>query len=214
MTDVDPGKMERDAVDPGADQPDTTVASTTIANNSQIKDDFALFFLDILTAPLNTMQAIMAPEAPLDGKRLGRKTCLLVVLVSAISGLASASPDFPAGPTVIAVGAILGGLINWIALSWLLHIFSNWVTSHHVTFKSCLIGVGWSFLPMIFDAPVSCFRPLLHHFYYPALGALWVWSAYILWLAFKEAMQMSTLRAVLLFLFGPPLMVVSSFFWM
>lgn len=135
----------------------------------------------------------------------------VVMLASSISGVIQCNAAFPL-VVLIAVGCVIGGLLNWVFLAWMLQLACAWLSKPR-TFNRCLVLAGWTTLPLIFTAPVACFKNICGPLYLLFALVPGAWSICLLFLVFQHATAMGKMKTFLLILVGPPLFALAYIFW-
>ena len=177
--------------------------------------DGGLSFIDLvhgmLLSPSQTVETLCDETHFRASRDSALHAARVVMLASAISGVIQCNAPFPA-IILIALGCVIGGLLNWLLLAWILQLVCRWLSKSR-TFTSCLTLIGWTSLPLIFTAPLECFKNLSGPLYLLLAVLPGVWSFCLLFLVFQHATAMSKMKTFLLIVVGPPLFALSYMFW-
>lgn len=174
---------------------------------------WADIFYGLLVAPISTINFLTDDEALQPTFKTVAGAAVMVLLANGISGIvaASTSGNQPTMPIVCSVE--FEAVVMWLALSAIVHIICGWVSKREVSFSTSLVSVGWAFMPLVFAAPMSCFRSL--GFIYTLLSTIPVlWMCYLQWLVFNHALAIGTVRMFALLVLGPPIFIVAYLFWL
>ena len=114
--------------------------------------------LRVLVAPVRTFEELSEhTNFPVTNNSLDG-AAITVLLAHVVSGLVTdGGAQASEIPTTI-FAAIFGGAVSWFGLAAVLTILSGWLSKSAVPYRTSLLCIGWTFLPMIFQAPLSCFR--------------------------------------------------------
>ncbi len=117
-------------------------------------------FLGILVAPKQTLHAIRDSE-PAGSQFSG--ACVTVALVSLLEGLRSVSLRHPDAAAFIIPGAVIGGLLTWLAASGAVGLAALAFGQPREKYSTIVATMGWSLLPWIFVGPIACLHNAIGH---------------------------------------------------
>jgi hypothetical protein len=176
-------------------------------------NQWADIFYGLLVAPDRTMRVLSEDESLAANNQTVYGALIIVVLANAISGAVDASVIGTSPSLPILLSAVFQGLVMWLALSAILHIVCGWVSKREVSLRTALICVGWAFMPLIFIGPMSCFRALGSVYNFLAIIPV-LWMFYLQWLVFAHSLEVGPVRMFALLVLGPPLFILTYFFWL
>jgi hypothetical protein len=138
---------------------------------------------------------------------------LTVALALVISGLSKVDLHSVPLSTITFIGYFINGFFMWLFWGVILFAIAQFVPDARRNFASLMIITGWSFLPLLFMAPISCFRgvPIVFHL---LEGIRALWSALLMWLAFQSALKLGNTKMIVLTLVLPPLLIGFATFWL
>jgi hypothetical protein len=189
------------------------VTLPTTSNSTNEINQWADIFYGLLVAPIRTIEILTDDEALGATYKTVLGAAVMVLLANGISGCVDAAtsgvrPDF-----AILFSVEFQAIVMWLALSALVHIICGWVSKREVAFSTSLVGVGWAFMPLVFAAPMSCFRTL--GIVYNLLAAIPIlWMCYLQWLVFNHSLAIGSVKMFALLVLGPPLFIITYFFWL
>ena len=153
----------------------------------------------VLVAPIRTFQELSEHDSfPVTNDRLcgALLTVLLANIVCAMATSAGCAED----ATGAIFASIFAGLFNWFGLASVLSLLSGWLAKSVVPYRTALLSVGWTFLPMIFAGPLSCLR-LLGPVHSLIATIPTIWMLYLLWVAADRCMDLGTRKMFALYNF-------------
>jgi hypothetical protein len=172
--------------------------------------DFVTLFSGIVSAPQTTFAKINSSFSLSSAKKLWLSSLAMIFLASALPAVLKASS--PEG-TIRAIGFFLSNLTAWSVLSLTLYYLSFTQGARRLTAKNAFCTVAWAFLPFIFFAPVACFKGILGGGFMLLACLPTLWFLALLWLGFKTALQINTVRMALMLIVVPPILCTIYFFW-
>lgn len=175
-------------------------------------NQWADIFFGLLVAPNRTILILTDDVALGADWRTVSGAMITVLLAHAVA----AAQEICAGKSVslpILISVEFQALVMWLALSAILHIVCGWISKRDLSLSNSLVSVGWAFMPLIFCGPVSCFRSL--GFAYNFLAPIpYLWMIFLQWLVFNHALRIDSVRMFALLVLGPPLFLITYFFWL
>jgi len=171
-------------------------------------------FYGVMVAPVRTLN-FLTDESQItinNHELLGAS--ILVMLSFGISGVVGSGFDMSVESLVSFVFVLITGLLTWITLSCILYLACGWLAHRHIQFRQTLTATGWAFLPLIFTAPISCFKILLSQAY-PVVAMLpFIWMVYLQFVAFDQSISSGSAKVLFVLLVGPPVFILVYLFWL
>jgi hypothetical protein len=161
-------------------------------------------FLGTLIAPVQTFKQLSL-ECRDDIKHLPGAFGI-VVLVFALDAL-RLTPASEIGWAVLNVPfEVTGGLLLWLLSAFVVSLCALCFGASAARVRSAFVTLGWSLLPWIFMAPLSCFWKVSGpaHFLLMALPLVWVFFLQIV--AIMQSFEMKSWQVLVLVLLVPPLL--------
>ncbi len=191
---------------------DTDVTLPAPSSTSEV-EQWADIFYGLLVAPIRTIEVLTDDEALAPTWKTILGAAITVLLANGISGSVDASNNGLRPTIAILISVEFEAVVLWLALSALVHIICGWVSKREVAFSTSLVGVGWAFMPLVFAAPMSCFRSL--GIVYNVLAAIPIlWMCYLQWLILNHSLAIGTVRMFVLLVLGPPIFILTYLFWL
>ena len=190
-----------------------TEATLPAASKTSELNQWADIFYGLLVAPIRTIEVLTDDDALGATAKTVLGAAVMVLLANGISGCVDAA-NSGARPTLpILISVEFQAIVMWLALSALVHIICGWVSKREVAFSTSLVGVGWAFMPLVFAAPMSCFRSF--GIVYDLLAAIPIlWMCYLQWLVFNHSLAIGSVRMFALLVLGPPVFICTYLFWL
>ncbi|HEY9731439.1 MAG TPA: YIP1 family protein [Drouetiella sp.] len=192
---------------------ESEVTLPATSNSTNEINQWADIFYGLLVAPIRTIEILTDDEALGATYKTVLGAAVIVLLANGISGCVDAGTSGVRPTLPVLISAEFQGIVMWIALSALVHIICGWVSKRDVSFTTSLVGVGWAFMPLVFAAPLSCFRFL--GIFYNLLAAIPIlWMVYLQWLVFNHSLSIASVKMFALLVLGPPLFIITYLFWL
>ena len=171
-------------------------------------------FSGILFRPDMTIDALVWNDRP----RMRLDALLVVLLIFTIMGLMKFSPSSPADSMVRTIAAIANGMLVWLGVALCMRMISTFQRKsegkERIRLNKALVNTGWIFTPLIFLAPLVCYKQILGPvFFLLAVIPIW-WSIVLGIMTFNKSLSMTTTQLVLLSLIVPPLLCFAYIFWL
>jgi Yip1 domain len=181
--------------------------------NSDLQKQYRSHWLDIffglLISPIKTFNAISNPDlySPHMAALLGS---MLVVIICALADSCMSVNHFSSDewiPDVISL--ILFDLFFWLVLAVFARLLAA-ALKVTTSMRSCLIVMGWAFVPLILKAPAACFSNVT------MLGDILslvvsFWFLVLIAFAFDSLFKLGKLKTLAFVFFLPPCLFVSYF---
>jgi len=172
--------------------------------------------LGILVHPIATMSTL---DQWLDGDRvlvnqLTTKAFNTVFLSSILLGLSRVQPDQSVDSILTVLLCLAAIMIIWVVMSGILAVLPSLLKARSVRWDKALALSGWAFLPLIFFAPILCFKLLVGALIFPFAMIPLLWSLILFWFAYKIALGVSNAKLFVLAVVLPPMLFFSFTFWL
>jgi hypothetical protein len=188
-------------------------APTAIDNPSTDHASFTRVFMGILKAPVVTFAYLDEHFERLDSYALTNHVFNVVFLTFALIGASRIKIEEGGWASVThIVFVICNGMIVWLLLALSMSVLAS-LEKDHMPWKKALTLTGWAFLPMIFYAPLQCYKQLLGPIIFLFGFAPLLWSAILQMQAFKVGLKLSNKKVIALALILPPLLTFAYLFW-
>ncbi len=163
-------------------------------------------FFGVLTAPKATFAHLSRQnEETLSGFPGALAT---VILVFGLDGLRMSSPHHLKWALINIPSSIVAGLVFWLSLTSVLALAAACFNVPKARIRASVVAFGWSFLPWLFMAPVSCYAGLLgpSHVLLSALPFIWVFVLQLI--AINESYQLKSWQTLSLVFVVPVILCV------
>lgn len=174
---------------------------------------FADIFYGVLVAPRQTMQILSdGKKYPATFSHLTQSIFFLILVLSLVSWL-KFKLDRMAESAVSSLVFTVSGIELWLVLAIALYYLGSFARVK-VRFGNALVSTAWAFLPVLFFAPIMCFKKLL------GLGVMLpgmvvaIWFLYLIFAAFQSALKTTALKMSLIVIVVPPIFAFVYLFWM
>ncbi len=112
------------------------------------------------------------------------------------------------------VGAVTDIMVAWVAVAGILTLLSATLPGALPTrWKKALVLTGWSMAPIIFFAPILCYKNLLGPFILPFATIPTWWTLFLLATSYKTALNVSAKKLFVVLLILPPMLFFVYAFW-
>lgn len=175
---------------------------------------FSNVFLGLLTAPVETLTHLNDNFANLDIDKQTSHVFNAVFLAMALAGMSyiHVAQGWFSILTVILV--LSKGMIWWLWLALSLTVLASLSKTSQMTWKKALTLTGWPFIPLMFYAPLACYKqffgPLIFLFGFAPI----LWVTILETQAFRVALNLSTGKAIAAAVILPSLITSAYLFWM
>lgn len=115
-------------------------------------------FVGTLLSPAETFEQVR--EGCRSGFNYVPETFALVAIIFALDGLRLSADSLAWSPLTMA-GSITGGMTLWLLSFALIGLVALCFSAEMYKVRASLIALGWSLLPWLFMAPITCFHSLL-----------------------------------------------------
>lgn len=138
--------------------------------------------------------------------------CIVVSLCSLVESFAQGvrNPNLPL-PLMIS-SSFFNDLLIWLLLS----LFLAWLSSclaNRWNFWTATIVVGWTFVPLIFTAPIAACAASQKTYWDLFLSLPIFWFLILEWLAFDALLNLGKARTLGVIFLTPPLLCFAATFW-
>ncbi len=194
-------------------------AATTIESNESAPWDgdqpsWQSIFYGILTDPVATYKQLDLACDYGSIYKLCTQAFNTVFLSACLLGLARITPSDGFGAAFDLLSAVTNEMIIWVFAAALLSLLSVVLSNARSTkWKKALVITGWSFVPIIFFAPLICFKNALGAMVLPFVMLPTWWSFALLLIGYKVALGISGRKLLVLVLVIPPLLFLCYAFW-
>lgn len=194
----------------GATEPD----KAKVEKKGDYENSFNLFadiFYGVLVAPRQTMLILSnGSKYPPNAGHISQAIFFVVLVLSMIAWLRF---RFDAPSTAGSVLAFaVSGACNWICVAFLLYYLSIFLRSR-LRLGNAIIATAWSFLPLIFLAPLYCFKHALGPLFFLLATLPVYWFLFLLWTTFHAALKTTHFKLGLILIVVPPLLAFVYLFW-
>lgn len=172
---------------------------------------FADIFYGVLVAPRQTMLILSnGSKYPPNAGHISQAIFFVVLVLSMVAWLRF---RFDAPSTAGSVLAFaVSGACNWICVAFLLYYLSIFLRSR-LRLGNAIIATAWSFLPLIFLAPLYCFKHALGPLFFLLATLPVYWFLFLLWTTFHAALKTTHFKLGLILIVVPPLLAFVYLFW-
>lgn len=170
-------------------------------------------FMGMLLHPGVTIELLSHDNEESTRKKALYSALIMVLLAYSLCGAFDSTDPSPYPSLSAMFAGAFNGCICWLALSSMLYIISGWFARRDLSFSSTLICVGWSFLPLIFVAPCSCFH-VLGPLCQLVLAIPFLWTLILQWIAFTHCLSISMSKLFAMVLVGTPILFLAYLFWL
>lgn len=178
---------------------------------------WADLFHGILTRPIVTLKQVDAALDVADSLaiyKFSTQTFNTVFLSAFILGLARITPTDIFSVVFDLISALTNEMLLWVLAAALLSMLSAVISdARPIKWKKALILTGWSFLPIIFYAPLLCFKNALGPIVLPLIAIPTWWSLFLLFASYKIALGINGKKLMVLILVVPPVIFLVYAFW-
>ncbi len=108
---------------------------------------------------------------------------------------------------------ICNGMILWVSLASVMVLLSRFSQCRTVTWNQALSVTGWIFTPLIFLAPISCFRSVLGPAFLPLATIPTWWTLFLGLLIFNRTLSISYSKLLVICMVLPPVLFLVYLFW-
>ncbi|MBX9695610.1 MAG: YIP1 family protein, partial [Cyanobacteria bacterium] len=168
-------------------------------------------FYGMLFHPKSMIMALTsAPEhfSDLRGPALS-----LVFLVFFVIGALRFSPSSGVLSIFTVLGSICNGMALWVTLATIMVTLSKLPKSREVGWNEALVVTGWIFTPLIFMAPISCFKQALGPVFLPVATIPTWWTLFLGLIVFNRTLSTSFVRLLAICMVLPPVLFLIYVFW-
>lgn len=193
-------------------------AAITNAESTQSVNDqptgWADVFYGILTRPIATLKYLDEASDSQPIYKLCTQAFNTVFLTACILGLARITPTDIFSVIFDLISALTNEMVLWVTAAALLSLLSAIISGARPTkWKKALVLTGWSFVPIMFFAPLLCLKNALGAMVLPLLSIPTWWSLFLLFSAYKIALGISARKLLVLLLVVPPVFFLVYAFW-
>ncbi|MDZ4832213.1 MAG: YIP1 family protein [Candidatus Melainabacteria bacterium] len=194
-------------------------ASTTINSEATQTYDgenpsWSELFYGILMHPITTFKRLDALCEIGSIYKLCMQAFSTVFLSACLLGLARITPTDGFGSFFDLVSALTNEMMLWVIAASVLSLLSAVIAGARPTkWKKALVLTGWSFVPLIFFAPIICFKNSLGAMVLPFIAIPTWWSLFLLFSAYKTALDISARKLLVLVVIVPPVLFLAYAFW-
>ncbi|MBX9667058.1 MAG: YIP1 family protein [Candidatus Obscuribacterales bacterium] len=175
---------------------------------------WAELFQNILIAPVKTIHQLNELCDVFSASALSTQAFNTVFLSGLILGAVRFKPDSALLSIFSLLGAITDTMVVWVVVAGILTILSAALPGARSTrWTKALVLTGWSMAPVIFFAPILCYKNLLGPFILPFATIPTWWTLFLLATSYKVALNVSAKRLFLVLLILPPILFFVYFFW-
>lgn len=172
---------------------------------------FADIFYGVLVAPRQTMLILSnGAKYPPNAGHVSQAIFFVVLVISMIAWLRFRFETPSTAGSVLAFA--ISGTCNWICVAFLLYYLSIFLRSR-LRLGNAIIATAWSFLPLIFLAPLYCFKHALGPLFFLLATLPVYWFLFLLWTTFHAALKTTHFKLGLILIVVPPLLAFVYLFW-
>lgn len=189
-------------------------ATTTTINENVSTPSWADLFFGIITNPINTLKELDALYESAPVYTLAQQAFNVVFLTALLLGMARFNPEESFLSLFEILSVITNEMVVWVVAASLLSLLSTILSNARPTrWKKALVLTGWSFTPIIFFAPLMCFKNALGVWVFPIATIPTWWTLFLLFTSYKIALDVRASKLLVVALIMPPLLFLVYMFW-
>jgi hypothetical protein len=190
------------------------VDATTITNEKVPSPSWAQMFFGIITNPIATFKELDAFYETAPVYTLTQQAFNTVFITALLLGMARFNPEEAFLSLYEILSVITNEMVIWVVSACLLSMLSTILSNARpVRWKKALVLTGWSFTPLIFFAPLMCFKNALGAWVLPIATVPTWWTLFLLFTSYKIALNVRTSKLLVVALLMPPLLFLVYMFW-
>jgi hypothetical protein len=189
-------------------------ATATLDAYENVKPSWSELFFNILTKPIDTLKQL---DHLCNGEMLfilTQQAFNTVFLTAFLLGCVRINPNESLLSIFEILSVIANEMIFWVIAAGLLSLLSTIITNAKPTrWKKALVLTGWSMTPIIFFAPMMCFKNVLGAWVLPFATIPTWWTLFLLCASYKIALGIHTRKLLVIAFVLPPLLFLVYVFW-
>lgn len=184
------------------------------ADGGRLSPSWADLFFNILTKPIATIHQLDQLCETASLFKLTQQAFNTVFLTAMVASLVRIYPGEIFISLLEVLAVVTNEMVFWVLAAAMLTMLSAALpNARRVRWKKALVLTGWSLAPVIFFAPMACFKTA-----FGAWAALlatlptW-WTVALLLLSYKISLGITSKKLLVLAVLVPPIVFLAYIFW-
>lgn len=187
--------------------------ATTIIDEKVSAPTWTEVFFGIITKPFDTLRRLDALYETGRDYTLTKQAFITVFVTALLLGSSRLTLADPYSLFDV-VGTITNEMVIWVIAAGLLALLSTILSNARPTrWTKALVLTGWSFTPIMFFAPLMCFKNAFGAWVLPVATIPTWWTLFLLFASYKIALNVKASKLFIVALIMPPVLFLVYLFW-